>query len=116
MKNLTANKEVFKKNLAHLMIEKQYTQEDVAKGIGVAITTVSHWYVGRSLPRGETLIALASFFGVPPSTFLKSGNVFQTIDEERLLNGFRMLSPKGKEKALERIDELKQLYWYSKEQ
>jgi len=25
---------------------------------------------------------------------------------------FRMLSPKGKEKALERLDELNKLYWY----
>ena len=37
-------------------------------------------------------------------------------DEEQLLRDFRMLSPKGKEKALERMEELKQLYWYEKEE
>ena len=96
------------------MNEKGCTQDDIARSLGVAPSAVSHWYMGLSCPRSETLMKLANFFMVAPSTLMGSVGSFAMVDEEKLLRGFRMLSPKGKELALERIEELKQLHWYDK--
>ena len=107
--------EAFRKNLINLMDAKHLLQIDVAKATGVTDSAVCMWRSGKMCPRGETLIRLAKVLGVTPSMLMEERGTFEQIDEERLLNDFRMLSPKGKEKALERMDELKQLYWYSRE-
>lgn len=105
--------EEFRKNLRNLMDEKGCTQDDVAKAIDVSPSTVSHWYIGLSCPRGETLLHLANYLCVSPSMLMGEKRTLALMDEEKLLHDFRMLSPTGKEKALERIHELTQLYWYN---
>ena len=114
------SKEIFRKNLHHLMIEQDRSQDDVAKHLGTSQSAVSHWLVGRNFPRGETIVKIADYFNVSPSTLTKRNaplrECVNLYDEEKLLRDFRMLSPKGKEKALERMEELKQLYWYEKEE
>ena len=109
---MTKNREAFRKNLAHLMVERKCTQEDIARSVGVCPSAVSHWYLGISIQRGDTMVKLANFFGVSPSTMIGSYSLFTTMNEEKLLADFRKLSPVGQEKALERMHELKQLYWY----
>ena len=109
-------KDIFRKNLTHLMSVKNITQSDIAKNLNISSSCVSHWCLGITMPRGKTLLELADFFGVSPSTMLGSQNIFSTIDEEKLLIAFRSLSPTGKEKALERMYELAQIYWYDKEE
>ena len=105
----------FMRNLRHLMAVKNCTQCDIAKACSVSQSTVSHWYLGLSKPRGETMLKLADYLCASPSTMIGAKTTFTVMDEERLLRAFRMLSPVGKEKALERMDELTQLYWYSKD-
>ena len=106
------NRDVFRKNLSNMIYERDVTQKDVADHIGVTQTAVSHWLTGMTTPRGDTLIKLANYFGTTPSVLMGNASALSTIDEERILHLFRMLSPLGKEKALERMDELTKLYWY----
>lgn len=105
------NREAFRRNINRLMYAKDYNQADIVRYIGVTSATVSDWCSGKKFPRTDTIEKLAKLFGV---------SVFELVceddgDEERLLRAFRVLSPYGKEQALKRIDELKQLYWYDKE-
>ena len=106
--------EAFKKNLHNMMAKKGCNQDDIARTIGVAPSTVSHWYLGISIPRGDTLLKLAQYLGTSPSMLIEEKATFNLMDEERILHYFRTLSPKGKEEALKRMQELTQIYWYSK--
>ena len=104
------NREAFRKNIRRLMDTRQCSQSDIAQYMGISKSTVSLWINGKAYPEVKNIEELARFFNV---------SVFELVceddsDEERMLRIFRVLSPKGKEKALERMEELKQLYWYDK--
>lgn len=90
------------------MEKRQCVQQDVANYVGCSLQTVSSWVTGRGYPRADTMAKIADFFGV---------SVFELVcprenEEEKLLKTFRVLSETGRKKALERMEELKQLYWY----
>ena len=101
-----------------MMLEKNISQTDIAFNLNVTKSSISHWINGTNLPSGKALIKLADMFGVSPSSlFIESeisNNSFIAHEEAILIKAFRMLSPKGKEKALERMEELKSLYWYDR--
>jgi len=106
---------IFRKNLLNCLTKNNMTQGDIASKVGVSKSTVSMWCNGLTKPRGTTLVKLAKCLSVTPAMLLSENDTFFLLDEEKLLHDFRMLSPKGKEKAMERMEELKQLYWYDKE-
>ena len=103
----------FCKNLNNLLDIRCINQVDVANALNISRSTVSRWCDGSSFPKGKTVIALAEYLCVTPSMLTGIRSTVAQFDEETLLHYFRMLSPKGKEKALERMQELTQLYWYS---
>jgi len=111
---MTENCAVFSKNIKDLMHKKNCTQIDIAKYMNTSASSVSNWVNGAYMPNSKSIVLLAEFFGVTPSILLSEEHPmsFATSEEERMLRMFRMLSPKGKEKALERLDELNKLYWY----
>ena len=109
------NQEIFRKNLNHLLSTKCYSQADIAHSLGVARSTVSRWCDGSSIPNGKSLTALAECLSTTPAILVGESSTLSSISEEQLLHDFRMLSPRGKELALERMEELKQLHWYGKE-
>ena len=109
------NRETFRNNLNHLLSIKCLKQTDIAYSLGVSRSTVSRWCDGSMIPSGRTLIALSDYLSVTPSMLMGDKSSLTQIDEERLLHDFRMLSPKGKELALERMDELMQLHYYDNE-
>ena len=109
------NREAFAKNLNHLISIKCIRQVDIARALGVTRSTVCRWCEGSSIPSGKKLVALSEYLSITPSVIMGEKSTLTQIDEERVLHGFRMLSPVGKEKLLERMEELKQLYWYDKE-
>lgn len=47
-------------NIGLVRKSRLMTQAEVAKRLGVSRTTVTMWESGKSLPRGKTLIKLAS--------------------------------------------------------
>ncbi len=104
------NREAFRINLNRLMHMKGYNQADICSYMEVTSGTVSDWVSGKKFPRPEKIEKLAKLFGIASFELVCN----DMGDEERLLRTFRLLSPKGKALALERMDELKQLYWYEK--
>ena len=106
---------VFQSNLLRYMDKKCMNQADIVHSVGVTKATVSMWCNGITKPRGESLIKLAKCLSVTPSMLMNEYNSLFQYDEEKLLLDFRMLSAEGKQKAIERMEELKQLYWYDKD-
>lgn len=55
---------LFKKRLKQLRIKYNLNQKDIANLLGVGITTISNYEMGRNEPCMEKLITLAQFFNV----------------------------------------------------
>ena len=102
------NREAFRGNINRLIDKFHCTQQDIATYTGASLPAVSSWVTGSAYPRADTMEKIAKYFGV---------SVFELVcgeapDENALLRAFRVLSPEGRKKAIERMEELKQLYWY----
>ena len=50
--------------IKQIRIEKGLSQHDVAKGIGVDISSISYWESGRYEPKATYIYRLAQFFKV----------------------------------------------------
>ena len=102
------DREIFKNNLTNLMQITKVKQIDIAKYAQVSYQTVSAWVNGRGYPRADAMQKLCQFFGVKQSALTEDKSV-QPL-EEIMLARFRAMSYKGKEKMLERAEELVKLY------
>lgn len=60
----------FGENLKALRLSRHLTQQDLAKGLGVAQITISSWERGIREPNFESCESLASYFGLPLSAIL----------------------------------------------
>jgi len=101
------DREIFQNNLVNLMEKSKAKQIDIAKYAEVSYQTVSAWVQGRGYPRAEAMGKLCRFFGVKQSALTEQS---AHTDEDDLLNAFRLMSDEGKEKLLERADELIKLH------
>ncbi len=106
---LETDREVFRLNLNELMRITKVKQVDVAQYVGVSYQTVSAWALGRSYPRADAMEKLCKFFGVSLSVLTEQHGKSSTQEDE-LLKLFRGLSQQGREKAIERTEELTKLY------
>ena len=67
----STNKEVFSKNLVKYMKIYDKTQTDVAKLLGISISSVNDWINERTYPRMDKVQLLAEHFGVNISDLLE---------------------------------------------
>ena len=102
------DREIFRKNLSNLMNETRTKQIDLAKYAEVSYQTVSSWITGRGYPRAEAMAKICQFFGVKQSVLTESNE--QKTKEEALVYAYRYLSEEGREKLIERVNELLKLY------
>ena len=102
------DREIFKSNLSNLMEKAKVKQIDVAKYAEVSYQTVSAWICGRAYPRAEAMEKLCRFFGVKQSALTEIKD--NRTPEDDLVLMFRALPTEGKEKLIERAEELMQLY------
>ena len=102
------DREIFKSNLSNLMEKAKVKQIDVAKYAEVSYQTVSAWICGRAYPRAEAMEKLCRFFGVKQSALTETKD--NRTPEDDLVLMFRSLPTEGKEKLIERAEELMQLY------
>lgn len=57
----------FAANLIQLREKSQLSRADVARQLGVDLSSVSHWETAKSLPRLPTMVRLAQLYGVDVS-------------------------------------------------
>ena len=60
----------FGENLRALRLRRHLTQQDLAKGLGVAQITISSWERGIREPNFESCQAVADYFGLPLAAIL----------------------------------------------
>ena len=102
------DREIFKRNLSNLIHASKVKQKDIAKYAEVSYQTVSSWVCGRGYPRAEAMEKLCRFFGIKQSALTEKQN--EKTPENDLIIMFRALPMEGKEKLMERAEELMQLY------
>ena len=102
------DREIFQANLTELIRRSKVRQIDVAKYAEVSFQTVSSWVTGRGYPRADAMERLCKFFGVKQSALTEDQSAHTPEDD--LISMFRALPVEGKQKLIERADELMQLY------
>lgn len=81
-------------------LSKNLTQQDVADGIGVSLTTVSNWELDHSKPRGANRTKIAAILGVDESFFflttdcsireMVKSDLFREIIKESVNDSFQL--------------------------
>lgn len=102
------DREIFRNNLTDLMKRAKVKQIDIAKYAEVSYQTVSAWVCGRGYPRADAMERLCQFFGVKQSALTEQQE--NKTPEDTLIAMYRALPVEGKQKLLERADELTRLY------
>ena len=68
---------IFKDILKQLRIEKNLTQDDLAKALNVTTGTIGNYELGTRLPKDDKMwIKLSQFFDVPIDYLMDSDNSF----------------------------------------
>ena len=103
------DREIFQRNLSNLINETKTKQIDLAKYAEVSFQTVSAWVKGRAYPRADAMERICRFFGVKRSALTEESEKQRTPEDELVL-AFRTLPVEGKQKLLDRAEELLKLY------
>lgn len=71
MLNEQEYRKVIARNLRNIMYERQKTQADVARDLGINKATLSSWMNGTRTPKMEKIDMLCKYFGVPRSAIME---------------------------------------------
>ncbi len=85
---------MFAENLKSLRIERNLTQVDLAKIVGVSQATIYFWESGTNEPTLSYLIKLANFFETTIDDLV--GETFYTKEVETTITKYYKLSPKDR--------------------
>ncbi len=72
-------------NIKKLRLHGGYKQKDIAKFLGVSVSTISCWEKGKKLPYGKNLKKLIDFFGVS-ETEIFSNNIDKVIEKQNFID------------------------------
>lgn len=102
-------------NLKKFRQERKITQEELANKLGKSKGVISNWEKEINRPDVDTISQICKLFSITPNELFDWENVKTTISqsENTLLKYFNKLNKIGKEKALERLDELTQISKYT---
>lgn len=107
----------FSSNLRYLRKERGMSQDELADRLGYkSFTTIQKWESGVSEPSVSTLKVIANIFGVSMDQMINQNlsapssspaDPLQLTEQEaHLVVSFRCLNEEGREKAVERVEEL----------
>lgn len=71
MMNEQEYRKVIARNLRNIMYERQKTQADVARDLGINKATLSSWMNGTRTPKMEKIDMLCKYFGVPRTAIME---------------------------------------------
>jgi len=92
---------VFSKQLNRLMKEKDVTQSELGRVMGVSQAAVSKWLKG-TIPKGDQLYVLAEFFGIGMDEFI-AGKKITPVDGDWT----HLKTPDDRKKAFALIEDYK---------
>ena len=104
--------------IASKIIEARKTaglkQDELAKMVGVSVTSANLWENGKQIPKLESLIAIAKITKRPLVWFFSSDSEALNTEEIFILKVFRNLNKNGKNHMLEFVENLQEIAKYKK--
>jgi len=73
---------IISKNLKRIMYERNKTQADVARDLGISKATLSSWMVGTRIPRMNKIDLLCSYFNVRREDLMEDHPEQHYIEED----------------------------------
>ncbi len=99
--NLIARKITFYMN------QKNVSQQELAKYMGVSQATVSNWCKGIKMPRMNKIDKLCLYFGIKRSDLMEDNSHKSTPDSTiKIMEIYNQLNALGKQEAEKRVQEL----------
>ena len=119
----------FKKVFQQLRKERDLTQEEISKILGVSKSSIAMWETGQRLPSPELYEQIADYFNVDIDylygrtcirqkvRFDEDGNMQRTLlnDEASLIDNYQKLNSIGKKKASDYITDLTEQKKYTQD-
>ncbi|MBU3875656.1 helix-turn-helix transcriptional regulator [Faecalicatena sp. AGMB00832] len=95
---------------------RKVTQKQLADFLEIGVSTVSGWERGAYTPDIDTLFLICNFLQVTLNDMCGIFNDNEQLSEaeSKLLNTYRSLNQSGKDKLLERAEELRDLGYVAK--
>ena len=109
-------KENVQKNLIFYRKMRKVTQKQLADFLEIGVSTVSGWERGAYTPDIDTLFLICNFLQVTLNDMCGIFNDNEQLSEaeSKLLNTYISLNQSGKDKLLERAEELRDLGYVAK--
>ena len=102
----------FKQRLCDLLVQKNHTQAELARYVGVKNNTVSDWINKGTSPKIEHLYRIAEFFDVSYDLLMtgEEKNPSLPEDELELIGYYKKLPEKEKQRLIGRASALSEIY------
>ena len=107
--------EIFSKRLKRQLQIHEMTQSDLAKRLGVSTQSVTNWCRGAKAPRMDKVDSMCKIFNCRRSDLMEENSSIQLNNNDKtILDKYHQLNDKGKQRLLERADELIELGYVAK--
>lgn len=110
-------------NINHRLDVNHITRGELAKRVGVSLSSVGFWCTGKKIPRMDKVDKMCAIFNCDRSDILmdpaaqdSSPAVTLRPDESSLLSDYNRLNPLGRDEASKRVKELTRISEYTKKE
>lgn len=107
--------EIFSKQLKRQLRIHEMTQSDLAKRLGVSTQSVTNWCKGAKTPRMDKVDSMCKIFNCRRSDLMEEkSSISLNNNDKTILDKYHLLNDEGKQRLLERADELIELGYIAK--
>lgn len=107
--------QIFSKQLKHQLQIHEMTQSDLAKRLGVSTQSVTNWCKGAKTPRMDKVDSMCKIFNCRRSDLMEEkSSISLNNNDKTILDKYHLLNDEGKQRLLERADELIELGYIAK--
>lgn len=91
------------------------TQSDLAKRLGVSTQSVTNWCKGANTPRMDKVDSMCKIFSCRRSDLMEEkSSIPLNNNDKTILDKYHLLNEEGRQRLLERADELIELGYIAK--
>lgn len=107
--------DIFSKQLKRQLRIHEMTQSDLAKRLGVSTQSVTNWCKGAKTPRMDKVDSMCKIFNCRRSDLMEEkSSIPPNNNDKTILDKYHLLNDEGKQRLLERADELIELGYVAK--
>lgn len=107
--------EIFSKQLKRQLRIHEMTQSDLAKRLGVSTQSVTNWCKGAKTPRMDKVDSMCKIFSCRRSDLMEEkSSIPLNNNDKTILDKYHLLNEEGRQRLLERADELIELGYIAK--